>query len=414
MKQDLVPSLRFKRFSGKWITEKLGKATIKVGSGSTPKGGSSVYVNSGVIFIRSQNVNNDCLDTGDVAFITEATHEAMRGSTVKPGDILLNITGASLGRSCVVPQYFKEGNVNQHVCIIRLRSNYSNEFYQAYLSSFNGQKKLFRNQAGSGREGLNFQGVRSLKVAVPTLPEQQKIAAFLTAVDGRLRALRRKRELLEAYKRGVMQRVFGGDAKKDGNNSESSIPLRTVKFGKVFERVKRKNKDNNQNILTISAQQGLVNQQDYFNKSVAANNVTGYYLLKRGEFAYNKSYSKGYPYGAIKRLNEYDQGVLSTLYICFKIADDQVLPEFMEQYFEAGGLNHEISKIAQEGARNHGLLNVSVVEFFKDINLYLPPFQEQGRIATFLRSLDNRIALVERQLAGGEAFKRGLLQQMFV
>jgi len=182
-------------------------------------------------------------------------------------------------------------------------------------------------------------------------------------------------------------------------------------FRDVFERITTKNKENNENVLTISAQQGLINQKDYFNKSVSAKDVTGYYLLHKDDFAYNKSYSQGYPLGAIKRLKKYDKGVVSTLYICFKSIQDNI--DFLEQVFNGGRLNHEIHKIAQEGARNHGLLNISVVEFFKDIKLNIPTKPEQQKIAAFLTAVDTKIEqLSKKQELLGE-YKKGLMQQIF-
>lgn len=185
------------------------------------------------------------------------------------------------------------------------------------------------------------------------------------------------------------------------------------KLSQVFERITRKNKENNLNTLTISAQHGLINQRDFFNKSVSADDLTGYYLLKRGDFAYNKSYSNGYPMGAIKRLEFYEKGVVSTLYICFS-TENEVEAQFYEKYFEGGFLNHELSKIAQEGARNHGLLNMSVVEFFRDIILDYPNTEEQEKIANFLISIDQKIELISRKIDHTEQFKKGLLQKMFV
>ena len=210
-----------------------------------------------------------------------------------------------------------------------------------------------------------------------------------------------------------MQKLFKQEVRLKDENGNAFPDWQETRFDKVFERVTRKNKEDNQNVLTISAQRGLINQEKYFNKSVSAKNVTGYYLLERGEFAYNKSYSKGYPMGAIKRLNNYNKGVVSTLYICFKIHGEQH-DEFWEQYFEAGNLNREINKIAQEGARNHGLLNVSVTEFFQDIKVQMPSKKEQKRIAEFLGALDAKINAVNEQVELTQIFKKGLLQQMFV
>ena len=183
------------------------------------------------------------------------------------------------------------------------------------------------------------------------------------------------------------------------------------KLGDVFDRVTRKNKENNQNILTISAQDGLVSQEKFFSKIVAAKDVSGYYLLHKNDYAYNKSYSKGYPMGAIKRLSRDEKGVVSTLYICF--SSKQGLELFFDQYFEAGRLNTEIEKIAQEGARNHGLLNMAVGDFFTT-KLVIPVSKpEQEKIADFLTSVDERIAVGEKKLELLEIYKRGVMQKIF-
>lgn len=185
---------------------------------------------------------------------------------------------------------------------------------------------------------------------------------------------------------------------------------REAKFKDIFCRVTSKNKENNQNILTISAQYGLVSQDKFFSKIVAAKNVQGYYLLHKNDYAYNKSYSKGYPVGAIKRLTQ-DKGVVSTLYICFSLRQPGS-EVFFDQYFESGKHNREIQKIAQEGARNHGLLNISVDDFF-DIKLIVPGAAEQQKIAAFLAAVDKRVALLECKVQQLEAYKRGAMQQLF-
>ena len=193
---------------------------------------------------------------------------------------------------------------------------------------------------------------------------------------------------------------------------ENSTNWDIKKFEKVFERITKKNSINNQNVLTISAQHGLVSQLEYFNKKVSSKNVTGYYLLHKGEFAYNKSYSNGYPMGAIKQLKFYDKGVVSTLYICFKTKKGYN-SSFFDQYFDSGIINSEIKNIAQEGGRAHGLLNVSVKRFFKDINLSVPLLKEQQKIANCLSSLDNVINAETEKLDLLQDHKKGLLQQLF-
>ena len=186
---------------------------------------------------------------------------------------------------------------------------------------------------------------------------------------------------------------------------------KVVHFNECFHRLTQKNTENNQNVLTISAQQGLISQLDYYNTLYASEDKTGYFLLQKGDFAYNKSYSADYAYGAIKQLEKYDKGIVSPLYICFS-ANEGTNTDFYRQYFEAGMFNREIYKIAQEGARNHGLLNVSTPEFFSAA-LVFPPVDEQKKIAEILSCCDRVIELKQQFIAELQRLKSGFLQAMF-
>ncbi len=185
---------------------------------------------------------------------------------------------------------------------------------------------------------------------------------------------------------------------------------KVVHFDKCFHRLTQKNAENNQNVLTISAQQGLISQLDYYNTLYASEDKTGYFLLQKGDFAYNKSYSADYPYGAIKQLEKYEKGIVSPLYICFS-ANDGINTDFYRQYFEAGMFNREIYKIAQEGARNHGLLNVSTPEFFSAALVY-PPVEEQKKIAQILKQCDRVIALKQERLTEEQRRRRWLSEAL--
>lgn len=181
----------------------------------------------------------------------------------------------------------------------------------------------------------------------------------------------------------------------------------------VAVRITRKNKDNCTDIpLTISSLDGLIDQRDFFNKIVASKDMSGYYLLKRGEFAYNKSYSKGFDFGSIKRLNLYDEGALSTLYICFALNDNED-SDFYQKYFDSLSWYPELQKICAEGARNHGLLNVSTNDFFQ-LKLHVPKSkEEQQEIASLFTELDNLIQSAQKELDGYRELKQGMLQKMF-
>ena len=186
---------------------------------------------------------------------------------------------------------------------------------------------------------------------------------------------------------------------------------KVVRLGEISSRVTRRNQDNRcQNVLTISAQFGLINQTDFFNKQVASKDLSNYILLKKGEFAYNKSYSTGYSFGAFKRLKFYEEGIASPLYIYFKFNDD-VCSDFFEFYFDAGQANRQIKDIVQEGARNHGLLNLSIDDFF-NIKIRMPNLKEQQKIAEVLTACDDEINLLNLKLENLKKQKQGLMQKL--
>ena len=178
------------------------------------------------------------------------------------------------------------------------------------------------------------------------------------------------------------------------------------------DRIITKNKDNASSlVLTISAQFGLVDQTRFFNKNVSSNNLAGYYLLNKGDFAYNKSYSNGYPWGAIKRLNKYNMGVVSSLYICFK-PNKKINSDYLEQYFETNKWYHQMSEVSVEGARNHGLLNIAVGDFFSTEH-FIPTLDEQKKISKFLSLLYKKIELQSKKIEDLKLFKKGLIETEF-
>ncbi len=177
------------------------------------------------------------------------------------------------------------------------------------------------------------------------------------------------------------------------------------------ERVTRKNTKNETNLpLTISSKDGLVDQISYFNKMVASKDISSYYLLKEGEYAYNKSYSVGYDFGSIKRLDHYPMGALSTLYICFALKRHN--SDFIRAYFDSLKWYREIYMISAEGARNHGLLNVPTEDFFQTIH-YLPQdTREQRKIANFIITLDRRIDAQQSLVKSLKKYKRGVISAL--
>ena len=190
-----------------------------------------------------------------------------------------------------------------------------------------------------------------------------------------------------------------------------SEPWAVMKLSDFTMRIMRKNTTNATDIpLTISSKDGLINQNDFFNKQVASKDMSGYYLLHRGEYAYNKSYSVGYDFGSIKRLEKYDMGALSTLYICFALT--KFNSDFIKHYFDSLKWYREIYMISAEGARNHGLLNVPTEDFFATLHTLPTDEAEQAKIASFLDALTARIEKQRLLVENLKKYKRGLVSSI--
>lgn len=421
---ELVPRLRFEHFSSIWKKEVYGNIYSFNSTNSLSRenlnyvSGSVMNIHYGDIHTKFSTIFN--LNREVVPFVNEDIDlsKIKSESYCQEGDLVIadasenyNDIGKTIEIKCL---HGKPTIAGLHTFLARPAPNTMAIGFAGYLmQSWSVRKQVMIIAQGTKVLGISTNRLKNITLTIPHYKEQQKIADFLTSVDTKISQLTEKHRLLQEYKKGVMQQIFSQQIRFKDENGEAFPEWEEKYFHQAFERRTKKNKENNLNVLTISAQQGLVSQLDYFNKSVSAKDLTGYYLLERGDFAYNKSYSKGYPMGAIKPLKLYDKGVVSTLYICFK-AKENSHPEFFEQFFNGGMLNHEIAKIAQEGARNHGLLNVSVKEFFEDIKLNFPSLAEQQKIAQYLQAIDQKIAAVAEQVEQSKQFKKGLLQQMFV
>lgn len=185
------------------------------------------------------------------------------------------------------------------------------------------------------------------------------------------------------------------------------------KLSDFMTRLTRKNSNNESSrALTISSVGGLIDQGEFFKKQIASKDTSGYYLLKKGDFAYNKSYSVGYDYGSIKRLDRYEDGVVSTLYICMSLTSD-TNSDYLTHYFDSMKWNKSVSEISAEGARNHGLLNIPTEAFFQTKHFLAPSSAEQQKIANFLSNVDSIITAETKILNTLQKKKKALMQKLF-
>ncbi len=365
------------------------------------------HIEDGVPYIKSTDIAKGQIIPDSLQRTTPEIAAKYKRSIVIPGDIIFSLRG-DLPSTAIVPEELKEANLTQGTARISVSKDFLNTFVDASLHAPLVARRINLLAKGSTFQEITLTDLRKVEIAKPKdLPEQRRIAAVLGAWD---RAIATAQQLLAAQqerKRGLMQELLTGKRRFPGFGEK----WKSHRLGDLFERVTRKNTVGEEHVLTISAQHGLIDQREIFNKSVAGANLGGYYLLKNGEFAYNKSSSNGFPFGAIKRLDRYAQGVLSTLYICFRLKPNAGNSDFLAAYFDSGMLDQGISMVAQEGARNHGLLNISSADFF-DIDMRIPPADEQSAIAKAIGTLNAETAALTNYLDHLTTQKRGLMQQL--
>ncbi|MGW9855752.1 type I restriction enzyme, S subunit [Staphylococcus hominis] len=388
-----TPELRFPEFNGEWRFNKLGDLTTKIGSGKTPKGGSQNYLNAGIPFLRSQNIQNGKLNLDDLVYIDSKTDETMKNSKSYFGDILLNITGASIGRSAINSIDNTHINLNQHVCIIRLKKQFSYKFLGNFLLSPRGQKKIFKAQSGGSREGLNFKEIANINLYIPdNFNEQEKLGKFFSKLDHQIELEEEKLELLEQQKRGYMQKIFSQELrfKDDNGNDYPDWEETTLK------------------------------------------NITNYISSKKSSNQYNESNnSKGYPvYDAIQEIGKDLQYDMEEPYI-----------SILKDGAGAGRLNLRAGKSSVIGTMGYIQANNVDIQFlyyrmkllnfrkfiigstiphlyYKDYSkekILIPTSNdEQKKIGHFILNIDKLIDNKTLKLDYLKQRKQGLLQRMFV
>ena len=408
----MSPSLRFPEFTGEWKEERLSEIA-------------DIYKGAGISKDQLSDNGEPCILYGELytKYKTETITEVISRTDIdntklvrsKANDVIIPCSGETAEDIATARCVIKDGILlGGDLNIIRLH-NYDGSFVSYQL---NGKRKYDIAKVAEGVSVVHLYGehLKGVKTVNPCLAEQKKISRFLSLLDERIAVQNRLIEDLKKLRCAIIENVFCSP-----NHNESALrfkgntdPLSTYRMEDFCSRITRKNKDNQCSlVLTIAAQYGLVDQESFFNKTVASENLAGYYLLHKGEFAYNRSYSAGYDWGAVKRLEKYPEGVLSTLYICFKIDESAVDSDYLAYYFESTKWHKGLSDIAGEGARNHGLLNVSVNDYFNTRHRF-HCMREQKIIASMLNVISQKendeIALYDNY----QKQKQYLLRKVFI
>jgi type I restriction enzyme S subunit len=258
---------------------------------------------------------------------------------------------------------------------------------------------------------ISYKYFSEVGLIFPSLPEQQKIARFLTAIDTRIQTLEKKKSLLEKYKKGIIQKIFKQELRFKDENGVEFPKWKFVKLKEVLIRSTLKNTDEKiKFVLTNSATNGIVSQNEYFDKSIAnQNNLQGYYVVEIDDFIYNPRISQTAPVGPLKR-NKLAEGVMSPLYTVLRPKKGNL--DFLEFYFETALWHKYMKSIANYGVR-HDRMNITISDF-ENLPIPFPTLEEQKKIANFLSAIDKKITLLNQQIEHTKTYKKGLLQQMFV
>ena len=378
----------------------------KVSSGGTPDTSNEKFWNGNINWCTPTDITklNGSKYIGEtVVKITDAGLKNSSATLLPKGSVIV-CTRATIGKAAISNE---EISTNQGFKNI-IPNNKKVDVEYLYYSIINSENKLLRLGNGSTFLEIGKGDFENFQIPLPPLPEQAAIAHILGLVDA---AINKNNLLLEKkmlQKKWLMQNLLTGKKRlntngkgkiENGEWKESSIE-------KIFERVTRKNTEANTTVVTISAQRGFVRQTDFFNKNIASEITDNYFLVEKGEFCYNKSYSNGYPWGATKRLKDFDKAVVTTLYICFGIRNSKENSgDFFEQYFNANLLDNGLMKIAHEGGRAHGLLNVTPADFFS-LKITVPNYEEQIKIAQVLQAADKEIELLKNKTEKLKAQKK--------
>jgi type I restriction enzyme S subunit len=393
-----------------WYETTIGDIAVKVGSGVTPTGGNSNYREHGRPFIRSQNIGWGTLRLDDLVYIDDETHNSFAATEIRSGDVFLNITGASIGRSAVASAALEGGNVNQHVCIIRsIREKALSQFINYFLLSSRGQRQIDSFQAGGNREGLNFAQVRSIKIALPpSKMEQEAIAEALSDADALIESLEQLLAKKRHVKQGTMQELLTGRKRLPGFDGEwktkrladvgkflkgsgvtkdeaSSGNLACVRYGEIYTRHSNR----------------ISEFHSWISRDVAATAMR----LKYGDILFAGSGETKEEIGKcvafVNQCEAYAGGdivILRTEY-----AD----PLFLGYYLNTASINQQKASRGQGDA----VVHISAAAL-ADIQVILPSLAEQTAIANILADMDADIAAVEAKLAKARQIKQGMMAEL--
>lgn len=403
----MVPKLRFS-FTSALSPYKLGVLT-KWSSGGTPSKDNKSYWDGDISWFTAASMKDNVLSVSPTKISDLGLANGSR--LANKNDILLLVRGSMLFNKIPVGVLLNDAAFNQDVKAIKCLEKFNHRFALQWFLSKESHLLSMVTGTGIGAGKLDTSELQSLDVYLPDYEEQSKIVAFLASADEKITLLNKQYDLLCQYKKGMMQKIFSQELRFKNDSGYEFPEWEEVELKKIASKVNTKNRDNSvSTVLTNSATQGVVSQESYFEREIVTeSNLTGYYVVRIGDFVYNPRISSTAPVGPIK-MNELTQGIMSPLYTVFRF--EKGLLKFYQYFFESSVWHDYMKSVANSGAR-HDRMNISGADFF---GLPVPqPFEEeQTKIARFLSAIDDKITAKKAELDKLKSWKRGLLQQMFV
>lgn len=420
------PKIRFKGYTDEWEQRKLGEMLISLQNNTFSRAdlsnetGVAKNIHYGDVLIRFGEVLD--VSKEHLPMITdEKVLTKYKASFLQNGDVIV----ADTAEDITVGKCSEIAGLNDEVVLSGLHTipyrpveKFATGYLGYYLNSCAYHNQLIPLMQGIKVTSISKSAMQDTDIVYPkSMKEQAMIGNYFQSIDHLITLHQRKYEQAKTLKKYMLQKMFPQDGMRvpEIRFAGFTDEWEQRKLGDIVERVTRKNQDLVSNLpLTISAQYGLIDQNEFFDKRVASKDVRGYYLVNKGEFAYNKSTSTDAPWGAVKRLDRYENGVLSTLYIVFAIRDEEKTnSDYLVSYYDTDLWHKGIREIAAEGARNHGLLNITPIDFF-GTRLTIPQdIEEQKTIGKYFIKLNALITLHQRRCEELREIKKYMLQNMF-
>lgn len=404
----IAPKLRFSEFKDEWIELSLKEYYSKIRNGfvgvATP-----FYVENGIKYLQGKNIKDGKIDPKGLIYISEDFHHKKNNSQLKQNDILM-VQSGHVGECAVVTQDYE--NANCHALIILSpdhNEKVNSHFVVYYFYSHYGKKRISEIKTGNTIEHVLASEIKEVTLNFPTPKEQTKIAEFLSAVDDKISQLSRQLELLNQYKKGVMQKIFSQEIRFKNDNGEDFAGWQTVKLGNYLIKYDKKTTENNQYPVLTSSRNGIFFQKDYFaGQDVSSSDTTGYNIVPFGYFTYRHMSDDLIFKFNINNICE--NGIVSTLYPVFTVDEKYLNSQFLQTILNEGNEFKNFAIMQKQG----GSRTYMYFSKLSELMITIPELKEQEKIAEFLTAIDERIDHTTAQLTHTKQWKKGLLQQMFV